>query len=103
MLDVFDSPDNTLFFQIFGDKFVVVPNFQTFINRIRVITVIVDDVERFDAVTFRQFKVVLTVGRCDMNNPRARFVTDEIGSVDFVDFTVILVGRDCVFAYRIGI
>ena len=70
MTNVFNAPDDAFFQQILGDKLVVRPNLTPLIDAIEIVTVVVNDVERFNSVRLAQSKVILTIGWRHMDNPR---------------------------------
>ena len=94
--NVFDTPGDALFHQILGDALVVLPYLETLIVRVKIVAVIVDNMERRDGVCLRQLKVVLAIGWRDMHNTRTRFVTDEICGVNLVNRVVFWPRRACV-------
>ena len=70
MANVLNLPHRALFLQVFGDKFVIIPDFQACVIAIGVVAVIVDDMEGANAVALGQLKVVLTIGRRNVHDAR---------------------------------
>ena len=91
--NVLNFPHRTLFFQVFGDELVIVPYLQAFVIGIGVVAIVVNYMERRDAIGFTKFKVILTIGRRDMHNTRTRLVRHEIRRVDGVNLVILWPGR----------
>ena len=70
MANILNFPNNSLFFQIFGNELIVFPNFQTFVIRINIVTIIINDMEGVNAKTLCQLKVVLTISWRDVHDAR---------------------------------
>ena len=93
MPDVLDPPDDPSLRQVFSNVFIARPDFSSFVNAVKIIAIIVDDVEGANAVAFGELKVVLTISRCNVYDARARLSGDEICWVDVVNLSVLRVSR----------
>ena len=91
--NVLNLPHHTLFFQVFGDEFIIFPYLQAFVIGVSVVAVIINHMEGRDAIGFTKFKVILTIGRRDMHNTRTRLVRNEIRRVNSVNFIILRPGR----------
>ena len=90
--NVLNFPHHTLFFQVFGDEFIIFPHLQAFVIGIGVVAVVVNHMERRDAIGFTELKVILAIGRRDMHDTRTRFVRDEIRRVNGVNLVILWPG-----------
>ena len=91
--NVLNLPHHALFFQVFGDEFIIFPYLQAFVIAIGVVTVIVDHMEGRDAISFTKLKVILTVSRRNVHNASTRLVRDKIRCINGMDFVILWPGR----------
>ena len=91
--NILNLPHRALFLQIFGDEFIILPDFQVFVDAIGVVAIIINNMEGVNTKTLCQLKVVLTISWRDVHDTRTRLVRDEIRRVNGVNLVIFWPGR----------